>query len=86
MKTSWEILNTVQIDDDTIITTVEIIIDDNPSYIIDIPHFRAEDEDEIIMNVVNRTLSERKTINQPVISQPLISQPTMNPDMGTLGI
>ena len=62
MTTEWTITKKWQNegDTDTTWTTVDFVLDDTVTFTIDVPHFQPQSDDDIIIGVTNRSISERR--------------------------
>lgn len=62
MTTEWTITKKWQNegDTDTTWTTVDFLLDKTEAFTIDIPHFQPQSDDDIIIGITNRSISERR--------------------------
>lgn len=62
MTTEWTITKKWQNegDTDTTWTTVDFLLDGTEAFTIDIPHFQPQSDDDIIIGITNRSISERR--------------------------
>lgn len=68
----YKILNVSQIDD-TIITTVEMVLS-NCTQIVDINHFRPQSQEDIIANITNRILTEQSKIDSIELNNKILTE------------
>ena len=76
MQTSWKIIDKYQ-EGDIVYTDVEFIFDDLKPVTVLIPHYKPQTDEDIIIGITNRSVSERRSLLSPSLSTDLPSSDTL---------